>query len=132
MTNHNLIETLFPAIPLRHPWPTSDYGLKVDIAENNQEFTVQAEVPGINKDNLDVQFHDNVLTITAAVEDEDKNQPRTILRERFSGKYERSFRFNKEIDRNSISAKLNDGLLTIKISKRDPEIAKRERSVVIE
>ena len=42
----------------------SMYEMKVDISENNKEFIVHAELPGVTKENINVQFHDNVLTIS--------------------------------------------------------------------
>lgn len=139
MTTTELIESFFPQSPFRRGFPVVEGHLKVDITEADDGFVVKADVPGIDKKGLDVQFHDNVLTITATVENEAKTEKgeegsaeRVLHRERFSGRYERSFKFGKEVDPDNVKAKLDDGVLTINIAKRDPEVAKKERSVTID
>ena len=136
MTTTDLIENFFPRYPYRRSYSPSVGHLNVDISETEKNFVVKADVPGIDKDDLDVQFHDNVLTISATAESEGKSdeggKQRTLHQERFTGSYNRSFKFGKEVDKDSVNAKLNDGVLTVTISKRDPKVTKSERTVSID
>ncbi len=141
MTTQDLIEQFFPSLPLSaaSQWASNATPMKVDVAEDDKEYVITADVPGIAKENLSVEFHENVLTISAEVShsreetsgDKDAGKPRVVLRERSTGKYERSFRFGKEIDKDSISAKREDGVLTVKVAKRDPDIARQERRIEV-
>ena len=137
MTTTDLIESFFPGSAFRTG--LRDEPLKVDISETDNAYHIKADVPGIDKKGLEVQFHENVLTITASIKDEkkddsgeDSGKGRVIHRERFTGKYERSFKFGKEIDPDSVKAKLKEGVLNITISKRDPEVARKERLIDID
>lgn len=137
MTTSDLIESFFPSSPYRAGFPLADCNLRVDISESDKAYVIKADVPGTEKEGLHVEFHDGVLTISASAKSESEKESgeggeRVIHRERYAGRFERSFRFGKEIDSDSVKAKLDDGVLTVTVSKRDPEVARKERAVTIE
>lgn len=108
-------------------WSASDF--KTDIRENENEYVVQAELPGVNKDNINIELNDDYMTITATnnevIEDENDNY---IRRERRTGSFQRSF-YIKDVKADEIDASYNDGILEIKLPKKNP--GKRVRKIDI-
>lgn len=99
----------------------SMYEMKVDISENNKEFIVHAELPGVTKENINVQFHDNVLTISTeeVKQKEEKDGERFLRVERSTNKRSRSFSFDVPVQEDNISAKYENGVLTLVLQKRE-------------
>ncbi len=99
----------------------SMYEMKVDISENNKEFIVHAELPGVTKENINVQFHDNVLTISTeeVKQKEEKDGERFLRVERSTHKRSRSFSFDVPVQEDNISAKYENGVLTLVLQKRE-------------
>lgn len=94
------------------------YSPAVDIYENEAAITVYADLPGVDKDGLDINVEDNRLTITGAVaEPEGRLQP--IYAEYGVGGYTRSFQLGNTIDQSKINASLNDGVLRLVLPKAD-------------
>lgn len=101
---------------------------KIDVQETETEYVVDAELPGVQKDQIDVSLDEGRLTITANkeenIEEKDKNY---IHRERRYSSMSRSV-FLADPVADNIKAKLADGLLTVTVPKRE----KPNRSVKIE
>jgi HSP20 family protein len=94
------------------------YSPTVDIYETEEEITVFADLPGVDKEKLDINVEDNKLTITGAVaEPEERLQP--IYSEYGVGGYTRSFQLGNAIDQSKINAALNDGVLNLVLPKAD-------------
>ena len=92
----------------------------VDLFENTEEWVVLAEVPGISKKDLKINFENGVLTLSGERKnDSDQNFQ---LRETESGNFCRGFAFPSDIDPELIKAELNEGVLKIKVHK--PEESK--------
>ncbi len=100
--------------------PLAPYG--VDIREDNDHFYVEAELPGFKKDEVDITLENQTLTI-AAERREEKNdggkKGEHLLRERRYTRFLRSFTLPPTVDEQSVNAKLNDGVLTITLNKRE-------------
>jgi len=91
--------------------------IRADIKENNNEYIVEAELPGVNKDEIVVEFKEDVLTISAQkqkVIDEEKEN--YVRRERKRGKLSRSF-YVQNIHSEGITADYKDGVLIIVLPK---------------
>lgn len=92
-------------------------GFKTDIKESDDEYIVLAELPGVNKDDINIELDENYMTITASnneiVEEEKDNY---IRRERRCGKFQRIFDISN-IDSDKIKAKYENGILEIKLPK---------------
>ncbi|MFT5110934.1 MAG: HSP20 family protein [Parasphingorhabdus sp.] len=99
----------------------------IDVSESEQTYTVRAELPGINKDGLNVSINDGVLTITAESrrEHEDKEKERFIRQERRYGKFTRSIRLGADVDESKVAADYFDGILTLILPKA--ELAKTKK-----
>lgn len=90
---------------------------KTDIKETDDEYIVQAELPGVSKDDINIELNNNYMTISATnnevVEEEKENY---IRKERRSGKFQRSFNISN-VNSDEIQAKFENGLLEIKLPK---------------
>ena len=77
------------------PLASMDDDFKVDIQDNGQNYSLKADLPGVQKEDLKVDFADGILTISAEHHSskEDKDEKGYLLRERVSGSYSRSFSF---------------------------------------
>lgn len=101
--------------------------MKTDIKQNDKEFQLVVDLPGIEKENVTCQLNDGYLEVTATSshEDEDKDDNGSFIRkERFEGKCSRSFYVGDEINEDGITAKFENGTLKItvpKATKPDPE-----------
>lgn len=102
--------------------------IAVDIHETDTDYSVKADFPGLDKDEIDVSVDNNVLTISAEHKEEaqKKDGSRIIRQERRIGKYSRSFNLGKNIDESSIKAEFENGVLTLQIPKGDVAPAKKQ------
>jgi HSP20 family protein len=92
----------------------------VDIRQDGDDLVVEADVPGLTKDDLEITVEDNVLTISGEYKNatEDK-QGSYHIRERRYGKFERSWTLPKTADGEKVSAGLTNGVLTLRIPTRE-------------
>jgi len=94
----------------------------VDVNETDKEYRLYAELPGIDKKEIEVTINDGVLTLKGErkseenVEDKENN---LVFRESRYGKFERSFRFSEKVLEDKIAGKYKDGILTITIPKAE-------------
>ena len=92
---------------------TEHHDFKVDVYESSDAYQVIAELPGYNKDNIDIQFDEKTLTIS--VENTStitQNQDNYLIKERNSNNQNRQFIF-KNVDEPNIKATLNNGILNV-------------------
>lgn len=89
----------------------------VDLKEKENEYVVEADLPGVSKDAIDIDYSNNYLTISAKREDnvEDKND-NYVRRERSYGEYKRCF-YIDNVDEDKIDASFNDGVLKLLLPK---------------
>ena len=90
----------------------------VDIFEDAHQITVQAEMPGVSKDRLNVQADRNSLLIEGDVTLDVPAAMSALYADLHTTKYRRSFTLSGELETERISASLKDGLLTVRIPKR--------------
>ncbi|SDD15293.1 Hsp20/alpha crystallin family protein [Paraburkholderia lycopersici] len=101
--------------------------MKLDVTENDKAYTVKAEMPGVDKKDIDVKIDGNVVSIQAKVErkTEQKEGERVIRRERYSGSFARSFSLASDIDESGANAQYQDGVLSLTLPKKAPAEQKR-------
>jgi HSP20 family protein len=95
----------------------------IDISDDNKKIYIEAEIPGVKKEDLKISLQDNILTINGEkksnIKDEkDKKYYRT---ERMYGSFTRSFTLPEEINPDSVEAKFEDGILNISVEKASPK-----------
>jgi HSP20 family protein len=108
-------------------WPeTVTWGVALDVKENENEFVVEASLPGVKPEDVDVTFSNNTLTIKGEVRsEEEKEEARYHLRERRYGMFSRSISLPRGIDGENIEASYNAGVLTLRLPKREEVKPKR-------
>jgi len=96
---------------------------KVDAIEYSDKITVESELPGYTKSDIDICIKDNMLTISGKRNVEDKKEEKGIykIRELKKSSFSRSFRIGDNIDVNNIDAKFEHGILMLTLNKLKPE-----------
>ncbi len=89
-----------------------------DIFEDSEGITVQAEMPGVSKDHLNIQADRNNLTIEGEAAIDLPAGMEALYADLQSTRYRRSFLLSGELETDRIEANLKDGLLTLRIPKR--------------
>ena len=110
-------------VPIK--FPKNDF--RADLKETDDEYIIEADLPGISKDAVKVNYSNNNIIISAKREDivEDKRE-NYIRRERSYGEFKRAF-YVDNVDENNIRASFNDGVLKINLPKleKDKKIGKQ-------
>jgi HSP20 family protein len=95
----------------------------MDVAERGDAYIVQAELPGVTPDQVDVTFEQNVLTIRgtkpASFDLSNDSELRVFAAERVHGAFERSVRLPEFVNADRIAASFANGLLTITVPKAE-------------
>lgn len=120
-----LFQGLFRPMRAAGGEPLAD--MKVDVTENDSGYTVKAELPGVDKKDIDVKIDGNLVSISAKVErnQEMKEGERVIRRERYAGAVSRAFSLASEVDEGSAAAEYKDGVLSLTLPKKAPSERKR-------
>lgn len=106
--------------------------MKTDVKENENDYELQVEVPGVSKENISIDYENGYVTIAAKTnksKDEKDKEGNYIRRERYSGSYSRSY-YVGDVDRESIKAKLDNGVLSIIVPKAKTE--EQKKAIAIE
>lgn len=129
-----LFDELFQDFPLGysiaplHGDPLPQPGaIKIDVKENGDRLIVHAEIPGVNKDVIDVSVDKNVLTISAEVSqyDADEENDNIIHSERYYGAVRRSIALPAEVSIDDATAKYADGILVLTLPKTTKDAKKK-------
>ena len=91
----------------------------VDIKEDNDSITLTANMPGANRDSVDVTVENNVLTIEAAATVDVPQGYKLVGQEYGVGKYRRDFRLSGNVSPEGIKARMRSGVLHLRIPKRE-------------
>ncbi len=110
---------------------TREWTLAVDVLESGENYLVKASVPGIQVEDIEVTFQEDVLTIRAERKaDESIKAEEYHLRERAEGVFSRSLRFNSPVQTEAIQAAIQHGVLTLEIPKAE-EVRPRKVAVQV-
>jgi len=92
----------------------------VDISEDEKEYVIKAEIPEMKKEDIKLNVHDDVLTITGErkYEKEEKNKKYHRV-ERAFGSFMRSFALPEDADGAKIAAEYKDGILKVRLPKSE-------------
>jgi HSP20 family protein len=93
-----------------------DFSLAVDVREDNDVYTVNALVPGLKADDLNVQILDDMVTIQGEFKGDDSDY---LLRELPHGSFKRTLRMPVSLDPNKTEANITDGVLTLRLMKSE-------------
>jgi HSP20 family protein len=100
--------------------------IRLDLKETDKAYTVHAEIPGVNKEDIEVSIDGNVVSIRAEVKREKEDKGETTLRsERYYGSAARSFTLATEVDEKTATAKYADGVLELTLPKKPGGASRR-------
>lgn len=102
--------------------------MRIDVSESDKAFTVEADIPGVKKEDINVSVDGNVVSIKAETrsEKETKGDRDKILRsERYYGAVSRTFSLGQDVDDTQVKAKYTDGVLTLELPKKAPAAASK-------
>ncbi len=98
----------------------------MDILDEGDKYLINAEVPGLDKGDINIELNKNVLEIKAEKNEELKEKKEGYLKkERGYKSFYRQIALPEEVDTEKIEANLEKGILTIKIPKKEPEPKKK-------
>jgi HSP20 family protein len=106
--------------PVRMEGARSPITIKMDVTETKDGYMIHAEVPGVKKEDINIEIEGNEVTITAEVkrEWEKKDDDKTLRSERYYGNVYRSFTLPYELDDKMSVAKYDRGVLELKLVKK--------------
>jgi len=117
--------------PMAYEGPAAVQGrIKIDVSERDNAYVVHAEIPGVKKEDIQVNIDGDQVSISAEAkaEKEVKENERVLHRERHYGKVARAFSLGTDIDQSAASAKYADGVLELVLPKK-AEVAGRQLSI---
>jgi len=123
-----LLAPRFLTEPLLPPFPFETTGAEwipvMDVVETATEYVVRLEVPGIHKENLDVNLTGEIVTITGTREYVPEFEGEGYLvKERAIGKFVRTIRLPKPVAEKKVAAEYRDGVLELHLPKETPAAA---------
>ena len=109
-------------LPMRIPY--------VDVIDYGKEYVVKAELPGLKKENVQIEVAPNELSITARSNVETEEKGKTYLhRERAFSTFRRRIGFGERIDTEKASANMAEGILEVKLPKLEPKPEKKTKKL---
>jgi HSP20 family protein len=99
-----------------------DWTPRVNVEEMEEEFEITAELPGMKKEEINIEVHDNVLTIKGERKYEKENKDGNYhICERSYGTFQRAFTLPENVQTEGIDAEYVDGVLRLTVPKVEPE-----------
>ncbi len=104
----------------------------VNISEDDKGYSIEVAVPGIAKDNFNLEIENDVLILSSEQEENKDEQKQNYLRREFSYQsFKRSFELPETIDQEQINATIDAGILTLSLPKKEEEIQKAPRQIEV-
>jgi HSP20 family protein len=119
-------------LPVRYQRASAPVGqIRVDVKEQEDKYTLNADLPGVKKEDVKVKFENGQLTIAVSTQTqtEQKEGEKVHRLERFSSLRSRSFYFGDNVNDAEIKASYLDGVLNLEIPKHQPSVQVREINV---
>lgn len=89
-----------------------------EIRENENEYIIKLQLPGVEKDNINIEIEDKVLTVSAEYKQEELQDKETMHYSNIRyGSFQKSFEFEKDIDNENSKCEYNNGVLKITLKK---------------
>lgn len=105
---------------------TPEWGLPLDVVEDENEYVIKASLPGIKPENLDITFDKGMLSIKGEVKDESEvTKGQYHMRERRFGTFSRTIALPSSVKPEDIQADYQDGVLSLKMPKAEEVKPKR-------
>ena len=105
--------------------PGRYYVPAADIFETDEALTLMLEMPGVDRDNVDVQIENDVLRVEGKIDFSAYKEVEPVYTEYNVGHYTRAFTLSNKIDREAITARVEDGVLTLTLPKSKETLPRR-------
>ena len=109
--------------------------MKTDVRETDNSYELDIDLPGFKKDEISVQLDNGYLSISASKgldKDEENKNGKYIRRERYAGSMNRTFYVGSQLTQQDIQAKFEDGILKIRVPKKDVQQIEQNKYIAIE
>ena len=109
--------------------------MKTDVTEHDDHFEIAIDLPGFKKEDVTIDLENGYLTVGAAKgvdKDENDKEGKLIRQERYSGAMQRSFYVGENVTEEDIKAKMEHGVLTLTIPKKETPKLPEKKTIVIE
>lgn len=117
MLDHYTNRLHWPSLS-REAFTTAEWSPKVDIVETDKEYTIKAELPEVNKEDVKVNVENGELSISGERKQEKEEKGKKFHRiERYYGSFMRSFTLPDNVDATQIKANFKDGMLNLTLPK---------------
>jgi HSP20 family protein len=123
----------FSMRPFERMWPPgmSGFDPQVDISETDKEIKIEAELPGLDENDIDISISNNVLTIKGEKRGESEKKERNYyFAERSYGSFSRQFSLPSAVDEDKIEATFKKGVLNLTLPKRGDAVEQRKRIAI--
>ena len=94
----------------------------VDTYETDENYILKADMPGVNKDNLEIMIEENLMTLLGSTS---LSKEEVVYQEFEPYSYKRSFRIGNNIDRDKIKGHIDNGVLTVTLPKAEKAKARK-------
>ena len=121
-------DDFFRGFGLRPQWSELEApDVRLDVTESDGAYRVKAEMPGVDKNDIDVSISGNQVAISAEVkrESKKKDDERDICTERYYGQVYRSFSLPDEVDNDKATARYEGGVLILELPKKESSSARK-------
>jgi HSP20 family protein len=104
----------------------------VNISEDDKGYTIEVAIPGIAKDEFNLEIENDVLTLSSEQKENKDEQKQNYLRREFNHQsFKRSFELPETIDQEQINATIDAGILTLSLPKKEEEVQKAPRQIEV-
>jgi HSP20 family protein len=112
------------------PWSNissyySGWAPQIDVSHDDEKFTLEAELPGVDSEDVEINIEENVLTLKGEKKEMKKEGKNYCRTERYLGSFIRSFTLPDIIDKEKVEATFDKGILTITIPKHPKQVPKK-------
>ncbi len=140
----NLFDEFFDDFPMPRQFLNIDrqlYGknaareMKTDVHEHEDHYEVDIDLPGFKKDEITLSLEKGYLTVNAAKgldKDETDKEGRMIRQERYAGSMQRSFYVGEALTEEDITARFENGVLSLNVPKREAKKLPEKKVIMIE
>lgn len=119
-------------------WPrvavrSEEWAPAIDVVTKDGDLVIKAELPGMKRDDVDITFHNGVLTVSGErKEEEETKEEGYLIRERRYGSFRRSMTLPEEVDEDKIKANFKEGLLEVTVEGGATRVEQQPRKIEIE
>ena len=108
--------------------------MKTDIKEVGNNYVIEVDLPGYDKDNIQIEMESGYLKVTAKVDNsnEEEEEGKYIHKERYYGECSRSFYVGDNVTEEDIKASFKNGILTLTLPKEEPKKLENKKFIPID